>query len=260
MSDPPGRPVWILNRYLGVTPTFADSVSKDAILRIGERSGGDAWCRPWSFRPGAARDTVRFGAFQRLRIVTRPSEARIRIDGVDEGESPLILLVPAAGKLRVEASAPAGLFRQLDYEPSERSDSTLALSLAGVPAPSAGDAVPVGLRVTTTRIVFPVAAVVLGVTGVLARRTADRAYDGYLATVDRTKMAQQWDRARNADHLSEGALIGSEVFMAASVLVWIREPRPVFTAEVSADGTARVGVRLDALLARWNGRTSRLRG
>lgn len=225
-TDEPGYPVWVNQRYAGLTPVRVDSVpAGEALVEIGAPLTEEGWVRPWKqavqLRAGEG-DTLDLGRLQRLQIRTDPAGASVSVDSESCGRTPLRLLLPARRAHSISLAYPGAPGRTIGYLPGARPDSTLKVDLGG--APSAPAPVRASFRAPwgeRARIVLPLGAVLTGVAGVWARQTADRAYSAYQRTLDRDRMSEELRRSRRYDHVSVACWITAEACLAGAVWTWM---------------------------------------
>lgn len=75
--------------------------------------------------------------------------------------------------------------------------------------------------ITRAQTLLPLAAMVLGGTGLWARHRADSAYDDYMQTVDRSRMSSNLDRAGRYDRAASALWISAEVCLLGAVTAWV---------------------------------------
>jgi hypothetical protein len=249
-----GRSIWVRGSYVGRSPVRVDHLPPgDSDVLVGDLPGSDGWFRPWSrsiLLAGDRLDTLRVGPLQRLLLRSEPPGATVRLDGRGVGRTPLWMLVPGDRPMHVELVSLDGTRTELDYDGAGRPDSTLQVSIPGA---AGAEEAPVSSRPTwgeRARILLPAAAALAGVGGLLSRRIADRAYDSYESTLDRSIMQQKLDSARFYDRIAAGCWIGAEVLLAAATWSWVRGANAPLKLNVNPRGGASIGIDLGALSSR----------
>lgn len=211
------RPVWVDDRYVGLAPLVVpDLAAGSHAIAWGARPAEVAWVRPYRSQVTLADDETRrveAPPLQLLRIVSSGRPVDLAIDALPVGRTPLHLLVPAdrALEMRMGAGEP-WLYRALAGP-----ESTLVVA-----APAEARRAPEALGRGRGGLLLPLGAVVFGVVGAWARQEGDRAYDDYLATVDRERMDDLFDRAGRYDDVAVGCWVAAEALLALSVWTWLR--------------------------------------
>lgn len=212
------RPVWIDGEAHGLTPTTVSGVEAGTReILIGTAPGDAAWAHPFRIEVELDDEDVRnvdVPPLQSLNVEASGRAARVRLDGEDMGFTPLQLLVPTDRSVEITV---AGEIPQL-YRAGMAAESTLVLT---TPMPSRG-APRVLHRPSRRKYLYPLGAVAFGVLGVWARQTADRSYDEYLSTVDRSRLDDHFDRAARYDDIAVGCWVAAEALLLASVFSWLR--------------------------------------
>lgn len=242
-------------RALGFTPVRLDSLRPGRIeLGIGASAEETAVALPWiearDVPSGAADrvDTLRVGPMQLVTLVSSgPCLVRAGETGAPRW-TPVSWLVPVDRTIEVQvaegappnptqatwrktsyrATSPAASLLRVGEQPFSMTRSARGSLPPGQAIPDAGAPLTEfrrddGFR---WRVIVPFAAVVGGISGVIARQQADRAYDDYKHTLDRALMADKLDRAHRYDNLSAGLWIGAEVCLIASAWLYLAPHRP----------------------------------
>ncbi|MCA9726322.1 MAG: hypothetical protein KC729_01470 [Candidatus Eisenbacteria bacterium] len=248
-SDGPRR-VWVDRRFVGLTPVEADSLTAGRVrVEVGEPDSSDVWVLPYATEieiTESVMRTVVAPPLQRVRVLTPPLSTELRIDGTRIGNTPLQLLLPADRTASFELRAAGMEPRTLRYRAGAASDTTLQISLAiAGPGRIREESGPGWFSRSAT--LLPIGAVLAGAAGVWSRQTADRAYDEYLHTVDRSRMKKNLDRANRYDDVAIGFWIAAEALLAASVWTWLRVGVSDPQGDV-AHPEGRVGIALDKVL------------
>lgn len=250
------RPVWVGERYLGITPVVADSLATGAVeLQIGEPLAERRWVVPYTRVAQVRRDQetrVDIPALQRLRVRTAPLPGLVRLFDRELGRTPLVALVPARETLDLHVSGRGLIPTMVRYDGAGRADSLLEVAVRVEGGVFARAEPRSASWFRQKEYLLPVGAVLAGAAGVWARQSADRAYEEYRSTIDLDELRTRFDRVRTYDRVAVGFWITAEVLLAAAAWTWLRGSADGADAplvEVSArDGEARVGVSLGAWL------------
>jgi hypothetical protein len=249
-GEEPGRPVWVGQRYAGVVPVVMDSLEEgEMIVSVGAFPDQREWVRPWTMQvvlASSARQSLQVPILQTLRLRSRPEPCFARLDGRDVGETPLSLLVPARGEVRLDLCASPRDSLVLVYQGNGARDSTLVMDLGRFrDLPGTRDAILVSRAGgwSIARWILPAGAILSGVTGVWARHEAESAYSTYRRSLDRDRMARELDRARKFDRVAAGCWIAADAGLLASAWILLRVERgAALSVSAGSQGEVRLGL------------------